>query len=188
MNELTKRDYVQEFRKAFSAGIDSIVEASGIYVAALDENSQNAALFQEAFGDLIPASAWGSFEAVGRKWMHPKLLLNAGGKYSGKIKRLPYSTQEAIFEGMRFDLLTRTGDTLKVDVMECTPDQVEQLIDGSNLRNVSAQRAYLESQKTTPKSEDVEPMPYVIYKGKVIFRRGTSMGRREIVRLLKELA
>ncbi len=187
MNELVKRDYVAEFREAFSAGVESIVKASGIYVAAIDENTSNAATFQEAFGDIIPASAWGGFEAVGRKWMHPKLLLGGGGRYSGKIKRLPYSTQEAIFNGKRFDLMTKTGDTLKVDIRECTPEQVEQLVDGSSVRALSAQKAWLEARAIEPAPQDVEQLPYVISGGKVIFRRGVSMTKRELNRIISEM-
>lgn len=187
MNDLVKRDYVTEFREAFSVGIDNIVKASAIYVAAIDENPHNAAAFREAFADTIPDSAWGSFEAVGRKWMHPKLLLGAGGRYSGRIKRLPYSVQDSIFSGQRFDLLTTTGDTLKVDVRECTPEQVDQLIDGNSIRNLSSQRAWMEARAAAPAPVDVEQLPYTIAGGKIIFRRGVVMTKRELTRIIKEM-
>lgn len=187
MNSLTKRDYISEFRDAFSAGIENIVKASAIYVAAIDENPQNAAMFHDQFADIIPAGAWGGFEAVGRKWMHPKLLIGGGGKYAGKIKRLPYSTQEAVFSGKRFDLLTKTGDTLKVDIRECTPEQVDQLLDGAAVRQISAQRAWLEARAIEPSPQDVENMPYVISGGKVTFRRGVQMTKRELNRIISEM-
>jgi hypothetical protein len=183
----TKRDYVAEFREAFAAGVEGIVKAAGVYVAAIDDNATNAAILHEAFADIVPASAWGGFEAVGRKWMHPKLLLGGGGRYGGRIKRLPYSTQEAIFDGKRFELLTSTGDTLKVDVRECTPDQVDQLLDGSTVRNLSSQRAWIEARAATPAPQDVEQLPYTIAGGKVTFRRGTVLTKQELKRIIAEM-
>lgn len=187
MEAIAKRDYVSEFRAAFSAGVEAIVRAAAIYVAAIDEDRNNADLFRGSFQDIIPASAWAGFEAVGRKWMHPKLLLGGGGAYSAKIKRLPYSAQEAIFDGQRFDLLTKDGDTLKVDLRECTPDQVEQLIDGSTVRTLAAQRAWLEARAIAPAPQDVERLPYYISGGRVVFRRGVSMTKRELNRVLSEM-
>lgn len=180
-------NYVEEFRAAFACGIESIVKAAAIYVAAIDHNPNNASAFHEAFKDVIPASAWGGFEAVGRKWMHPKLLMGGGGRYGGRIKRLPYSVQESIFSGARFDLLTKTGDTLKVDLRECTPEQVDQLIDGNSIRSLSAQRAWLEAQTSAPAPQEAEMLPYAITGGKIVFRRGVVMTKRELARIIKEM-
>lgn len=180
------RDYVQEFADALGFGLESIVKAAGIYVEAVDANPENAISFHEAFRDTIPASAWTSFEAVGRKWMHPKLLLGGGGRYSNKIKKLPYSVQKQVFDGQRFQLLTKDGGKLNVDIREVTPEQAEQLLDGQHIRNLAEQKAYLESMKTMG-GEDPEPMPYTIRNGKVCFRRGATLTRQEIKRLLADM-
>ena len=187
MNEVVKRDYIEEFRKAFSMGIENISKAAEIYVAAIEENKNNAAKFHEVFEDMIPAKSWGMLEAVGKKWMHPKLLMGTGGQNSGKIRRLPYSTQEQVFNGERFDLLTKTGDLLKVDLRECTPEQVEQLLNGSVVRTISHQKAWLESRVVSDKEQKAEPLPYSIHDGKVTFRRGVVMTKRELNRIISEL-
>ncbi len=189
-NEITKVDYINDFRNAFSDGLNSIVKASQIYVVAIDENPKIADDFVREFRDVIPATAWAGFEAVGRKWMHPRLLMGGGGRYGSKIKRLPYSAQEQIFNGGRFDLLTNKGDTLSVDIRELEPEQVDQIIDNNHIRTLSEQRAWLENQRTSDEEEIVqlaEKPAYVISSGKVCFRRGITMTRNEVKRLLQEM-
>jgi hypothetical protein len=178
MDAITTTRYISEFKSAFAAGIDSIVNASEIYVKAIDEDPAIKDRFRDEFADIIPSSAWSGFEAVGRKWMHPKLLMGGGGRYSSQIKRLPYSDQEQIFSGTRYGLLTADGDTLRVDVRSITPEQAEQLFDRSHIRSLAEQKAWLEARKSAPqKAEDVQVMPYSITDGKVYFRKGTSLTR-----------
>jgi len=188
---LTVSESIDAFRDAFQKGIDSIVEASRIYVAALDENPRNADAFQDAFADSIPSSAWSGFEAVGRKWMHPKLLMGgmSDRKKATAVKRLPYSMQERIFSRERFPFLCADGETLQIDIMEATHDQIAQICDGSAIRNIASQRAYIEAQRAASATESTgaEVMPYTIKEGKVRFRRGVSLTRVEIKRLLQEM-
>jgi len=187
MNEITTTNYIKQFRNAFTSGINSIVSAAQVYVQAIDENPDIKDKFRDEFADVIPSSAWSGFEAVGRKWMHPKLLMGGGGRYSSMIKRLPYSDQEQIFDGKRYDLLTLDGDNLKVDVRSITPEQAEQLFDRSHIRSKSEQKAWLESRKKQPEKVEAETMPYTINGGKVYFKRGTELTRPEMKRLLQEM-
>jgi hypothetical protein len=190
MNEVISiNQAIQDFRAAFSSGIDSIVKAAEIYVRAIDDNPRNADKFKEAFADSIPNSAWSGFEAVGRKWMHPRLLMGgiANTKKSTIIKRLPYSMQDSVFKRERFDLLCANGDTLQVDVLEATPEQVEQIFDGTSVRSMSAQKAYIEARKAEPVKTATEVLPYTISNGKVCFRRGVVLTRGEIKNILQAL-
>lgn len=179
---------IAEFRKALTAGIEGIVRAAEIYVAAIDEDPTNADKFRDSFSDWIPSAAWTNFEAVGRKWMHPRLLMGgmADRKKHSIIKRLPYSVQERIFSGERFKLLTAKGDTLNVDLLEATADQTDQLCGDGNIRSLGEQRAWIEEQSKTIEVES-EPMPYVVMNGKVSFRRGVVLTRNEVKRLLQEM-
>jgi hypothetical protein len=181
-----QRDYIGEFRGLFAAGVESLVKACEVYVIAIDEKPGRVFDFQEEFKEIIPAGAWSQFEAVGRKWMHPKLLLGGGGRYAGKIKRLPYSTQEQIFSGERFELITPKGEALKVDVREIQPEQAEQLFDGGHLRTPSEQRAWIEARCNVV-TEKATPMPYKITDHRVTFTRGTVLTKREVTRILAEM-
>ena len=180
---------IAEFREALQVGIEGIVKASEVYVAALDDDPRNADRFRDEFAEWVPASAWSQFEAVGRKWMHPRLLMGgvADRKKTGLIKRLPYSMQERVFKRDRFPLLTSNGDTLEVEILEATQEQAEQLCNGTAIRNLSEQKAWLESRNVTEASEPAEVLPYVITDGKVTFRRNTILTKQEIRRLLLEL-
>jgi hypothetical protein len=181
---------LSEFRAAFQDGINGIVKAAEIYVSALDEDPRNSDKFRDEFADWIPASAWSQFEAVGRKWMHPRLLMGgvADRKKASVIKRLPYSMQDRVFKRERFQLLTDSGDTLRVDLMEATPEQAEQICNGSAIRNLGEQKAWLEARAAqTSTKQDAEVLPYTIADNKITFRRGCVMNRNELKRLLQEM-
>ena len=179
---------IEEFRKALTAGIEGIVRAAEIYVAAIDEDPTVSDRFRDAFSDWIPSSAWTNFEAVGRKWMHPRLLMGgmADRRKHTLVKRLPYSLQERIFTGERFKLLTAKGETLNVDLMEATTTQVEQLCSEGAIRSLGEQRAWLEEQVATI-DVPAEPLPYTIANGKVSFRKGVVLTRTEVKRILQEM-
>jgi hypothetical protein len=187
--QVKKVSKIEEFKSALTDGINGIIKASEIYVSALDEDMANAEKFQRELADFVPASAWAQFEAVGRKWMHPRLLLGgvADRKKASIIKRMPYSLQERVFNHERFKLLTANGETLSVDVMEITADQADQLCNGTAIRSLPEQRAWLEAQKKNTPVEEVELMPYVLTDGKVTFRRGCVLNRNELKRLLQEM-
>jgi len=189
-DEITVASRIAEFRTALQDGINGIVKAAEIYVAAVDDDPRNADRFRDEFADWVPASAWGQFEAVGRKWMHPKLLMGgmADRKKAGLIKRLPYSMQERVFDRERFPLLTSDGDTLQIDMLEAAPEQAEQLCNGSAIRNLSEQRAWMEARRAAEAdTEKAEVLPYTITGGKVTFRRRCVLNRQELKRLLQEM-
>lgn len=189
MNEMTINTRIAEFKAALQDTVNGIVRASEIYVVALDDNPRNADVFRDACADYVPAAAWSKFEAVGRKWLHPRMIMGgmADGKKTTMIKRLPYSMQERVFNRELFPLLTANGDTLQVCMLEATPEQVEQLCDGSAIRTLSAQKAWLEARSTATRAEPVETMPYTVTGDRVTFRRGCSLTRAELRRLLTEM-
>ena len=188
MKALTVRASIDKFREAFQAGIQGIVTAAEVYVEAIDEDPRNADEFHEAFADCVPPSAWAQFEAVGRKWLHPKMIMGgvSNRKKNAAFKKLPYSVQERIFEHERFELLTKSGDTLKVDMLEATPEQVQQLCNKGIVRSVSEQRAWIEDQKVDT-AEAVEVLPYTITGGSCVFRRSTKLNKVEMRRILQEM-
>jgi len=179
---------IQSFKDELKAGIDGIVRASEIYVEAIDEDPVLIDRFRNECADFVPASAWSQFEAVGRKWMHPRLIMGgmADRKKANLVKRLPYSTQESIFQHKRFPLLVSGGDKIEVDILEATPEQAQQLCNGSSIRNLSEQKAWVEAMNVI---EDQKPevLPYTIRNGKVSFRRAVTMNRSELKRLLQEM-
>lgn len=188
MNDKVILADVKRFREAFTRGVDGLVEASQIYVRAIDDNPNNADLFREQMGDWIPASAWAGFEAVGRKWMHPRLLMGglSDRKKNSVVKTLPYSLQERVFARERFELLVSGGNKVLIDVLEAPAEQVEQVFAKDHVRTLGEQRAWLESakvhQEVTP-----EPLPYSVRDGKLIVRRAVTLTKNDLRRLLQEM-
>jgi hypothetical protein len=120
--------------------------------------------------------------------MHPKLILGgmSDAKKTNIVKRLPYSLQNRVFEGEKFELLISGGDVLEVSALDASTEQVTQLFGDGNLRSLREQKAYIENSKL---QEDLKPqeLPYYVQKGKIIFRKNTELTRAEMKQLLTQL-
>jgi len=182
-----KRDYVEEFKQAYSRARDGILEAAEIYVEAVDEDPANREIFKRELSGTVPTSAWDRLEAIGRKTIDPKLLLGMGGKHTARIKRLPYSLQQAILSGEKFDYLTSSDSTLKIDLLTCTDEQAKQVFDSTELRTISQQKSWIEAEKRERQmSEPVEHYePYEIRQRKkqIFFKENTVLTFDEVTRL-----
>lgn len=193
LSEQEKTEKVFEFKNAIQSGIDGIVKASEIYVEAIDADPDMQNRFQIETDGMFPSSAWKQFEAIGRKWIHPKLIFGGinNKQLSAEMKKAPFSIQNSIFNGLRFDLLLSDGDTLKVSPLELSYAQVQQLFDNGNIRTLSQQKAFI-AQRQTKLAERMtcDPMPlgYSISGGRVVFRADTILTRVEIKRILEEIS
>lgn len=188
MSKLTT-SRLKEFRTHFMSGIEGIVKAGEIYVEAIDDDPKNADRFKKEFAEWIPSNAWSQFEAIGRKWIHPRLIMGgmADNKKATRIKRLPYSLQERVFNKERFSLLVSKGEHMEVDMLEATFNQVEQLCNGNSIRNLAEQKAWMEEQKVINREGKPELMPYTINGGKFIPRRYVEFTKTELKRILMEM-
>ena len=190
ITELTKtyEEITNEFKDAITNGINGFVKAGEIYVKAIDQDPAYADKMQLEFSDIVPAKAWKQFEAIGRKWIHPKLILGgmSDPKKTNIVKRLPYSLQNRVFEGEKFELLISGGDVLKVSALDASSEQTLLLFGDGDLRSLREQKAYIENSKL---QEDLMPqeLPYYFQKGKIIFRKNTELTRAEMKQLLTQL-
>ena len=188
MNIAAAPSYISEFQSALESGIENIVKASAVYVEAIDSDPTAKEMFLSSFADVIPSSAWAGFEAVGRKQMHPKLLFGAGGN-RGYLKYLPYSDQEQIMAGHKYDFLISGGDSIRVDPREITKEQVRQLFGRGHVRTLGEQRSYLESLNVPhfEIKQTAVPMPYTISSHKVYIKADTVMTKRDVKRMLEAM-
>ena len=154
--QLTTEQLMAEFKQAITSGLNGFVRAGEVYVKAIDQDPSNAERMQLEFSDIVPSKAWKQFEAIGRKWIHPKLILGgmSDAKKTNIVKRLPYSLQNRVFEGDKFELLISGGDVLEVSALDASTDQVTQLFGDGNLRTLREQKAYIESNKL---QDDLRP-------------------------------
>jgi hypothetical protein len=143
---------------------------------------------QLEFSDIVPTKAWKQFEAIGRKWIHPKLILGgmSDAKKTNIVKRLPYSLQNRVFDGEKFPLLIAGGDVLDVSILDASSEQTMQLCGDGDMRTLTEQKAYIEDSKL---KEDLKPqeLPYYVQKGKIIFRKNTEITRAELKQLLTQV-
>lgn len=184
--EMTIRPRLAAFKKAFAVGIEGFVNAGEIYVAALDDDPRNADKFKKEFAEQVPDSAWSSFEAIGRKWMHPRLLLGgvADEKKNTIIKTLPYSAQERVFNHELIPVIIG-NKAKKIDLLSASAEIVEQVCDTTGFRDVKAQESYV-AAKSAPR-EPVKKLPYVITKGKIYFTSCALMSKEELQSIIKEM-
>ena len=186
--ELTYDDVLCDFKQALEDGINGFLRAGEVYVKAIDQDPEYGEKLQQEFQHMVPQKAWNQLEALGRKWIHPKLLLGgmSDPKKTNLVKRLPYSTQTKVFNGGRFPLLVSNGDHIEVDLTDATYEQCKQICGDGTIRSLSQQKAYIEQNKLRQEIKP-EELPYHITGGKITFRKHVSLSRAELKQLLNQL-
>ena len=192
MNKKMQKQYIKRFQTALTSATEKIYEASKIYVEAIDSDPNFKGVFQEAFQDTIPTSAWGGFENVGRGILHQKLLFG-GGANAHYIKKLAISDQNTILNGTSVKMLTSTGDTLLVDAREVSKLQANQIFNGNTIRTITEQRAYIESLKSKSAIDaslaDANEMPYEIIGNRFVVRandKDQTFTKKQVKRLFSK--
>jgi hypothetical protein len=136
-------DIVRKFANAFNQAEDSFRAAGKIYAEAIMEFGQTARERLAAACPTIAPSTWRRLEALGNGSLDARLL-TASSKGAASLRRLPAPIQtRALDEGV--EVLIGNGESLRVQVDNLTPDQTRQVFAGDHIRDVSAQRAWLES-------------------------------------------
>ncbi len=182
-----KDDCISKFGKAYQRGVMGLMEAAEIYVKAIEENPGYREKFHIAY-PYIPISGWQKYEMLGKKMIHPRLLMGGGGKITNYLEKIPYSEQEKIFSGEKIEYLTLNGDVLKVDILTADKEIVRQVIGKDHIRSISEQKAWFEYAKSKKGSEIIESrLPYEIRKDGIFFNKGTLLKKKEAIKLLAQL-
>ena len=122
------------------------------------------------------------FESIGRGTLHPRLLLGgtAGLK---KLAKMPFSEQERYLNSP-VEVMTASGDTLKVKVEHLTAAQTKQVFTIDGHRELSAQKNWIEAQG---KGAKVASSDYQVSGNKVTFFADTVLDRKKIADILAQL-
>jgi hypothetical protein len=112
-------------------------------------------------------------ERIGRKQLHPKIGV-FGSKFP--VASLPYSVQERIMSGEKFDLLVANGDSIKVSAFDATRDQFAQLFGRDGVRTLAQQKLLLEDKKVKDDVRRAEALPVYVSGGR-LFIRGDGKDR-----------
>jgi hypothetical protein len=187
----SEEDYAREFGDHLEKGLKKLLEAARTYCRAIDDEAINNERFRKLCREQAPSLPplfWRGIERVGRGQTHWKLLLGAGGTHEAKIGRLPMSVQKDICEGVKFEMLTRTNDVVKVDVRTISADQARQVFAADHIRSVAEQKAW-QAEHILPDAEPpAERLPIrYLAGGKVRFLRNVVCTRTDLKRILMEL-
>jgi hypothetical protein len=179
-------DTVRGFAEAFTRAEDSFRAAGKIYADAIAQFGQEA---REKFAAACPKIApttWRRLEALGNGSLDGRLL-TASSMGAAALRRLPAPMQtKALDNGV--DVLVGNGDTLRVQVDNLTPEQSRQVFASDHIRDIAAQRAWMETHAPqTARPAMVEAPAWKVTGGKVQVSRPCSLTRLDLARMLAEM-
>ena len=141
------KDEIAEFTTLIAAGVEAWLRAGEIVVRSLDADPEWIDKVCLRCPEITPETVL-AFDRVGRKKLHPRLLLsNKPG--AARLRSLPIELQEKYLVAP-IPVLIKNGakvEDLAVSVWNLTVEQCRQAFDGDSLRSLGAQRAWLESRQ-----------------------------------------
>lgn len=183
------KNRIAEFKELFSKGMNCIAEACRIYVEDIDRNPEIKQEYRRQLPQ-IPNVMWMRFESVGRNMMIPELI------YAGYATTVKLIGQCSIEEQKKIqkngiDVLTVDGTSLKVKIENLTPQQERQVFTRTGIRDLAAQKAYIESLKTVEKIEQERTFlkndPYIVRRDYVEILKAGKISREEILNIVREM-
>ena len=178
----TLENEANKIKKMFADSMEHLFIACKYYAKSITDNP----LIKQACIDCgIPASFLKKAEDVGRGVIHYQLLLKSGSNYR-KLEQCAYSDQDKYLKEP-IPVLCVNGDVLNVSIDNLTKEQSSQVFGYDHIRDLSKQKAYIESVKTTQYVE-VKPQskPYAIKKNGLLV--GTVfITKAELLSILTEM-
>lgn len=185
MNTEITKQAIQEFKDAWTTSMNNLAKACKIYVDAIDNNPEAKKEFRKSFPSLS-IQAWSRIEAVGRNQMH-YLLLSDTSLAAGKLRKLPYSEQKKAIEDS-IEVLAQDGTCLKVKSENLTFQMIKQVIARDHIRDIPAQKAYIESQKTIKEIKSKKPRElWSIKRNMLEVYAPSSFSRKQLLKILQEM-
>ena len=186
---LTHRESKQkitQFITLFKEGVDAWIKAGEILVD-LVESDPHAYDYIIQSCPQLNAGILGRFEQMGRKTLHPQLLLTASPGFA-KLTRLPFSMQERYIEEP-IPLIVHTDDgtdVLLVKAKDMTKEQAAQVFAPGRLRTEGEQKAWLMQQHSNHARPVTTSKPWSI-KGSRIIINGLEFTRKELTAILAQM-
>lgn len=179
---------IETFIHHFRRGVEEWITAGEILVQMVEKDPYVYDYIIEQCPQ-INAGILGRFEQMGRKTLHPQLLLTASPGFA-KLQRLPFSMQERyIEEPVPVIVHTENGtDVLLVKAKDMTKEQAAQVFAPGRIRTEGEQKAYLVQQashRASDKKEAVEK-PWKIRGHKVIINN-VEFTRKELYAILSQM-
>ena len=188
-NTLTQTESEQkiyQFIALFKEGVNAWIKAGEILVDLVENDPHSYDYIIQSCPQLN-AGILGRFEQMGRKTLHPQLLLTASPGFA-RLTRLPFSMQERyIEEPIPLIVHTEEGtDVLLVKAKDMTKEQASQVFAPGRLRTEGEQKAWLMQQKSNNARPVTSSKPWSI-KGSKIIINGLEFTRKELTAILAQM-
>lgn len=188
-NKLThQKQQITEFVALFQAGVDAWIKAGEILVEMVEADPH---VYDYIIRECpsLNAGVLGRFEQMGRKNLHPQLLLTASPGFD-KLRKLPMSMQERYLkEPVPIIVHTENGtDVLLVDAKNMTKDQASQVFAPGRIRTEGEQKAWLMDQRSkSAKPAGTNAPAWAIKGGRAVFREGATLSAGELATIITQL-
>jgi hypothetical protein len=177
-----------KFAELLTQGINAWLEAGRLVAECLAADSGWADQVVTQYPEIGLETIY-AFERIGQLKLHPRLLLADAPGFRA-LRRLPYHLQEKHLNDP-FVVLIRSEkgwEELLISAANLTDHQVRQLINGSEIRSVAAQRAWLETLNTI-KALPLTPteMPYRILGKNLVVSAACRIKVSELARIIAQM-
>ena len=185
MNSITKTN-AERLAALIIQGIESWTEAGKLLVHELDNGATLDGIAKAAG---LSKDILSRFEQIGRNALFPRLLASTSPG-ARALTGCPYSEQVRFSEEPVALLVMHDGkaDTLLANIDALTPDQCKQVFGRGHIRDAAEQRAYLESKAEQGRVQKVQAIEdgagYVISGKTVVFKRGVSVTKDDLIQIL----
>ena len=179
---------IEKFIELFQTGVNAWIQAGEILVAMVEDDPHvYDYIIQKC--PTLNAGILGRFEQMGRKNLHPQLLLSASPGFD-KLRKLPMSMQERyINEPIPIIVHTDGGtDVLLVEAKNMTKEQANQVFAPGRVRTEGEQKAWLMQQRSNAARPAGTNLPaWTVKGGKVVFNQGATLSAGELATIITQL-
>lgn len=179
---------IDTFIELFKQGVDAWIKAGEILVELVEDDPHTYDYIIEKCPTLS-AGILGRFEQMGRKVLHPQLLLSASPGFA-RLQKLPMSLQERyIDEPVPLIVHTDEGtDILLVKAKDMTKEQANQVFGSGRIRTEGEQKAWLIQQRSEKAKPVGTNMPaWKIKNGRVEFTAGATLTAGELATIITQI-
>lgn len=183
-----QKQQIGKFIELFQAGVDAWIKAGELLVEMVEEDPHiYDYIIQQC--PTLNAGILGRFEQMGRKTLHPQLLLSASPGFD-KLRKLPFSMQERyLTEPVPIIVHTDNGtDVLLVEAKNMTKEQANQVFAPGRIRTEGEQKAWLMQQRSmAAKPIGGNVSAWTIKGGRVVFSAGATLSAGELATIITQL-
>ena len=178
---------IQTFIALFKEGVEAWIKAGEILVELVESDPHTYDyIIQEC--PQLNAGILGRFEQLGRKLLHPQLLLTASPGFA-KLTTMPFSLQERYLEEPIPIIVEIDGrtDVAMVQAKNMTKEQADQIFTTGRIRTEGEQKAWiLQRQQNAVKPTPAFSKPWTI-KGSKVLINGLEFTRKELAGILAQM-